>query len=53
MASNKPVYDTAHESHEILAYIMLVLVVGHVGAVIKHLIVDKENLLRRLWWGKS
>lgn len=40
----------AKESHELLAYGMLVLLALHGGAVAKHWYVDKLNLLPRVWF---
>lgn len=45
------VNELAKESHELLAYGMLVLLALHVGAVIKHWYHDKLNLLPRVWFG--
>jgi len=49
---NLGIGDAAGEVHEIVAYIFIMLIVVHIGAVIKHKIFDKENLLTRMWWTK-
>ena len=37
-----------HEMHEITATLMLVLVIIHVGAALKHHLIDKDGTLRRM-----
>jgi len=41
--------DFAHESHEILGYLMAVLVVGHVVAALRHHFILRDGVLRRMW----
>ena len=53
LAANEAVNGIAGEIHEICAWLFLVLLAGHIGAVIKHAVFDHENLLRRMWWGKN
>lgn len=36
------------ELHEVLAYLLMATIAGHVAAVVKHWWVDKENLLKRM-----
>lgn len=36
-------------THEYLGYGLMVLIFMHVAAVVQHLVVYKENLLRRMW----
>lgn len=50
ISGNKEINSLAKDAHEILAYIMIGLIVIHVAAVIKHAVVDRENLLFRMWW---
>jgi len=50
---DEKVHFWAKEGHFILAIIFFALIIAHIGAVIKHTIYDKENLLRRMWWGKK
>lgn len=47
---NEPVHDGAAAAHNILAWAFLLLILGHVAAVLKHAIWDKENILPRMWW---
>lgn len=37
------------ERHYLLAWMLIVMIAGHVGAVIKHWLIDKENILPRMW----
>ncbi|MEC7577523.1 MAG: cytochrome b/b6 domain-containing protein, partial [Pseudomonadota bacterium] len=52
VADNGVVHDDAKLAHLILAIIFAALIAGHIAAVIKHAIFDKENLLKRMWWTK-
>lgn len=42
------VKEVFEESHEILAYISIILVLIHITAALKHHFVDKDNTLRRM-----
>jgi cytochrome b561 len=53
IAANAAVSDAAKDVHEILAIAFLLLIGAHVGAVIKHFVLDKINLLPRMSWKKS
>ncbi len=46
---NKALGEALHEGHEIGGKLMLGLVIIHLAAVAKHLFVDKNNILRRMW----
>jgi cytochrome b561 len=48
VGSDKPTVGMFHELHEITATLMLVLFVLHVGAALKHHMVDKDSTLRRM-----
>lgn len=48
VGSDKPTVGMFHELHEITATLMLVLFVLHVGAALKHHLVDKDGTLRRI-----
>lgn len=48
IAGNKELSELAAELHEWLAYAFILLILGHIGAVIKHRMVEKENLLPRM-----
>lgn len=52
IAGNHDAHEAAEEVHEILAWILILAVAGHVAAVIKHRVIDKENLLPRIGIGK-
>lgn len=43
------IVGAAHEFHEIVAYVMLVLVVGHILAALRHQVLLRDNLMRRMW----
>ena len=44
-----PIVGIAHESHEILGYLMIALVLGHALAALRHHFVLKDAVLRRMW----
>ena len=48
VGSDKPTVGMFHELHEITATLMLVLFVLHVGAALKHHLVDKDSTMRRM-----
>jgi cytochrome b561 len=50
---NKTVQSIANYVHWISAFTLLILIVGHIGAVIWHLKKHKANLLKRMWWQPS
>lgn len=52
IAGNHDIQEIAEEVHEILAYVLIAMIVIHVGAVLKHYLKDKINLLPRMWWTK-
>ena len=39
------------ERHWLLAYVLLGMLALHIGAVVKHLVIDRENILPRMWFG--
>lgn len=53
IAGNKEVQDAAGELHEWLAFSFMALIAGHIAAVIKHAVIDRENLLPRMGIGHS
>lgn len=53
LSGNEAVADAAGSAHAIVAWIFSALIIGHVLAVIKHAIFDKQNLLVRIWWTKG
>ena len=50
LSGNKEIGGLAREAHTILAFTLIGVLVAHVGAVIKHALVEKTNLLTRMWW---
>lgn len=48
VSSDKATTGLYHELHEVLANLMIALFVLHVGAVIKHVHIDKDGTLRRM-----
>lgn len=49
----KPVAAAFHEAHEILGWAMLVLLGLHLAGVLKHLVLDRDNLLPRMGVGRQ
>lgn len=41
----------AHEVHEIVALILLLLIAGHIAAAIYHHFIRKDGLISRMWFG--
>lgn len=39
--------------HFYVALAFIVLILAHIGAVVKHYIFDHENLLHRMWWTRK
>lgn len=50
---NKIINGIAKESHEILAWIFITMIVIHIAAVIKHYVMERINLLPRIGIGKD
>lgn len=50
---NETVHDLAEEAHWILALVFGLCLIGHVGAVIRHAVTHKEQLIKRMWWSKT
>lgn len=49
IAGNTFISDMSKEAHWILAWFFGLCIAGHIAAVIKHLVIDKENILPRMW----
>lgn len=47
-AKNDDAAATVHAVHEYLFYLLLLVLVGHVGAAVKHHLIDRDNVLRRM-----
>jgi len=52
IAANKNIEEFAEETHALLAYSFIVLILVHIIAVIKHALFENENLLPRMGIGK-
>jgi cytochrome b561 len=48
LEKDKALGHTLKEVHEFLANTLMILVVAHIGAALKHQLVDKDNLLDRM-----
>lgn len=48
LAKNKELGDLLKEVHEALNWMLLLVVVGHVGAALKHHLIDKDDVLTRM-----
>lgn len=46
--ANPDLKHQAHETHEYLFWILIVLLVVHVGGALKHHLIDRDNTLRRM-----
>lgn len=44
-----PVWGVAHEGHELMAFLLIALLVLHIGAALRHHFVLKDGLLSRMW----
>ncbi|OSZ72552.1 hypothetical protein CAP39_04285 [Sphingomonas sp. IBVSS1] len=49
----KPIADAAHELHETLGWVMLALLALHIIGLLKHLVLDRDNLLVRMGLGSG
>lgn len=52
VAGSEPIHEAAEEGHEILAWLFMGMIGVHIAAVIKHALLDHENLLPRMGIGK-
>jgi cytochrome b561 len=48
LTKNKELGDVLREVHEVLNYIMIAIVIGHVGAALKHHFIDRDDILTRM-----
>lgn len=53
VAPNRELAEAIKPLHWILAYTMAAIVVVHVAGAIKHQLVDRDGLLRRMWPGRA
>ena len=49
----KSIADAAHELHETLGWVMLALLALHIIGLLKHLVLDRDNLLVRMGLGSG
>jgi cytochrome b561 len=45
---NEPMRQIFKEAHEVIGVVLLVMIALHVVAAIKHQVIDKDNLLKRM-----
>ena len=50
---NKSIETIARNTHWIIATILVVLIFGHIGALIMHKRKQGLSLLKRMWWSKA
>jgi len=50
---SKELADVLKELHELTAWAMAGLVVLHVAGVLKHVVIDRDGLLARMWFGRN
>lgn len=48
VAANRPLYDTLHTTHAVLAWTLFAVAVLHVAAAMKHHFVLKDDVLKRM-----
>ncbi|ACT69860.1 cytochrome b561 family protein [Neorickettsia risticii str. Illinois] len=46
---NPDIAKAAHDAHQVIIYLLACLVALHILATLKHLIVDKENIFKRMF----
>jgi len=46
-------HELLEDSHKVLAYVLLVLVVVHLIAALRHHFVKRDDVLRRMWFGSK
>lgn len=53
LIGEKKLHKLAELIHLIAAISLFIAIFGHIAAVIKHKIIDKDNLLHRIWFNKK
>ncbi len=48
---SKPIASFANQAHEVMAYVLIVIVLGHIIAALRHHCVNKDNVLKRMMPG--
>ncbi len=46
---SKPLYDMFQSIHVWTSYLFVALIAGHIVAALKHVIVDRDDVFRRMW----
>lgn len=52
LAYSETLADFAHETHEVVAFLLIFLVLLHLAGALKHQLVNKDATLRRMFGGK-
>lgn len=52
IAYNETVNAAAKTAHWLLAWFFGLCIAGHIAAVVKHAVIDKHNLLPRMWFAR-
>lgn len=50
IANNSDISKAAHTAHYYLALAFCTVILLHIAGFLKHLLLDKLNLIRRIWW---
>ena len=50
MGKDKEMASFFHEAHEVIAYLFIAVIVGHVLAALYHLFIRKDGVLHRMLW---
>jgi len=48
---DRRVYELFNGTHKVLAMVFVALIVLHVAAALKHVAIDRDGILRRMWFG--
>jgi cytochrome b561 len=47
--NSKPVYAVLNSIHVVTSYVFVALIAGHLLAALKHAIIDRDTVFRRMW----
>lgn len=50
---NAKIENLARDAHFYIAIFFGLMLATHIGAVVKHAVADKENLMTRIWWSRK
>lgn len=53
LQGNEIAENLAKDAHFYLAILFGLMLFAHIGAVVKHAVKDKENLMTRIWWSRQ